>query len=591
MTSTAFQPLVSIIIPVYNGGDYLREAIDSALAQTYPNIEVIVVNDGSRDEGETDVIARSYGERIRYFHKENGGCASALNRGIEEMRGEYFSWLSHDDVYLPEKVEHQIAVLAGLENKNTILFGGWEVIDSEGRSLAMVRPEENHPIDKLNMALYPLLRGLIHGCSLLIPAIYFDRVGRFDEARPSTQDYALLFDMLRVAPIRFDPRVLIRSREHANRGTYQIPRHLQECSAMWRGFLERLTPDDMVTLEGSVPAFLVRTAEFLRQTPYAEAFDDAENRARESLKAIPISVIMPFYNRVAWTLEAVNSVLAQTHPNLELLLVDDGSRDDIEPLRLAIRDEPRVRYVRQENAGPARARNYGLTLAAGEYVAFLDSDDRFHAEKLERQLWFMVARGLVLSHTSYHCMDADGRPLEVRHAGRFSGNVFPEIIESCPIAPSTFMGLTEVLRENPFPEAFQIGEDVCWLIRLAMTHPIGGLDEPLTDFRLGPETAADNYHKQVTGLTNILSYVGSDAELVQCRQQIGGLLMRLGELFDVQDLSMQRYQDMRCEFEELQRHHLELQRKYESLLDAVTHSRVLNFAKWLRGLLPHSLRS
>ena len=591
MTSTAFQPLVSIIIPVYNGGDYLREAIDSALAQTYPNIEIVVVNDGSRDEGETDAIARSYGDRIRYFHKENGGCASALNRGIEEMRGEYFSWLSHDDVYRPEKVEHQIAVLAGLEDKNTILYGGWEVMDTEGRSLAMVRPEENHPVDKLNIPLYPLLRGLIHGCSLLIPAIYFDRVGRFDETRPSTQDYALFFDMLRVAPIRFDTRVLIRSREHPNRGTYQIPRHLQECSAMWRGFLERLTPDDMVALEGSVPAFLVRTAEFLRQTPYAEAFNDAESRAREALKSIPISVIMPFYNRLAWTLEAVNSVLGQTHANLELLLVDDGSREDLQPLRQAIQDEPRVRYVRQENAGPARARNYGLSLAAGEYVAFLDSDDRFHVEKLEKQLWFMVARGLVLSHTSYHCMDADGRPLEVRHAGRFSGKVFPEIIESCPIAPSTFMGLTEVLRENPFPEAFQIGEDVCWLIRLAMTHPIGGLDEPLTDFRLGPETAADNYHKQVIGLTNILSYVGRDPELVQCRQQIGGLLMRLGELFDVQDLSMQRYQDMRGEFEELQKHHLELQRKYESLLDAVTHSRVLNFAKWLRGLLPHSPRS
>jgi hypothetical protein len=360
---------------------------------------------------------------------------------------------------------------------------------------------------------------------------------------------------------------------------------------MWRGFLERLTPNEMVALEGSVPAFLVRTAEFLRQTPYADAFNDAESRAREALKSIPISVIMPFYNRVAWTLEAVKSVLGQTHANLELLLVDDGSRDDLEPLRQAIRDEPRVRYVRQENAGPARARNYGLRLAAGEYVAFLDSDDRFHAEKLERQLWFMVARGLDLSHTSYQCMDADDRPLEVRHAGRFSGNVFPEIIESCPIAPSTFMGLTEVLRENPFPEAFQIGEDVCWLIRLAMTHPIGGLDEPLTDFRLGPETAADNYHKQVIGLTNILSFVGGDGELVQCRQQIGGLLMRLGELFDVQDLSMQCYQDMRGEFEELQRHHLELQRKYESLLDAVTHSRVLNFAKWLRGLLPHSPRS
>lgn len=101
-----FSPLVSIVIPVYNGADYLGEAIDSALMQTYGNIEVIVVNDGSNDE--TDAIARSYGDKIRYYSKKNGGVATALNLGIENMRGEYFSWLSHDDIYMPEKIELQI---------------------------------------------------------------------------------------------------------------------------------------------------------------------------------------------------------------------------------------------------------------------------------------------------------------------------------------------------------------------------------------------------------------------------------------------------------------------------------------------------
>ena len=82
---TAFHPLVSIIIPVYNGANYMREAIDSALAQTYRNIEIIVVNDGSNDNGETERIALSYGDKIKYFHKENGGVSSALNLGIQNM--------------------------------------------------------------------------------------------------------------------------------------------------------------------------------------------------------------------------------------------------------------------------------------------------------------------------------------------------------------------------------------------------------------------------------------------------------------------------------------------------------------------------
>ena len=80
--------MISIIIPVYNGANYMKIAIDSALAQTYENTEVIVVNDGSQDNGKTEEIALSYGDKIRYFAKENGGCASALNFGISKMRGE-----------------------------------------------------------------------------------------------------------------------------------------------------------------------------------------------------------------------------------------------------------------------------------------------------------------------------------------------------------------------------------------------------------------------------------------------------------------------------------------------------------------------
>ena len=93
-----YDPKVSIIIPVYNGANYVSEAIDSALAQTYKNIEIIVVNDGSSDDGATEKIAKSYGDRIRYFAKENGGVSSALNFGIRQMTGEWFSWLSHDDL-------------------------------------------------------------------------------------------------------------------------------------------------------------------------------------------------------------------------------------------------------------------------------------------------------------------------------------------------------------------------------------------------------------------------------------------------------------------------------------------------------------
>jgi glycosyltransferase involved in cell wall biosynthesis len=90
------KPLVSIIIPCYNYGQYLGEAIDSALAQTYPNIEIVVVNDGSTDNSAS--VARSYGKKISYIYQKNSGPVAAFNTGVAASKGEYFCILGADDV-------------------------------------------------------------------------------------------------------------------------------------------------------------------------------------------------------------------------------------------------------------------------------------------------------------------------------------------------------------------------------------------------------------------------------------------------------------------------------------------------------------
>ncbi len=125
---------VSIVIPVFNGSKYLGSAIDSALSQTYPNLEVIVVNDGSDDNGRTRDCALAYGERIRYFEKPNGGVASALNLGIEQMRGDYFAWLSHDDEFLSEKIACQVEYIQRMiATEEFVFFSGFKMQDSTGR--------------------------------------------------------------------------------------------------------------------------------------------------------------------------------------------------------------------------------------------------------------------------------------------------------------------------------------------------------------------------------------------------------------------------------------------------------------------------
>lgn len=191
-----YKPLVSIVIPVYNGSNYMAEAIDSALSQTYDNIEVVVVNDGSRDDGKSDEIARSYGDKIRYFPKENGGSSSALNEGIKNMKGEWFSWLSHDDLYYKDKVQKQVEYLntlldSGIDEADVwqnILFTACDYINGDGKLIKKSKfdaeKELSDKIAKLQGNEYLICEPTkynFYGCGCLVNKKAFDKVGGFDE--------------------------------------------------------------------------------------------------------------------------------------------------------------------------------------------------------------------------------------------------------------------------------------------------------------------------------------------------------------------------------------------------------------------------
>lgn len=169
------KPLVSIIIPVYNGSNYLAECIDSALAQTYTPIEVIVVNDGSTDEGKTADVATRYGDKIRYIEQVNGGVSRALNRGIDEMRGEFFSWLSHDDLYKPRKIEVQIETIQRekLDPARTILVTGTGFIDEHGAPIRRYQRKFTGLYKADEMFRHLMLTSSLNGCALLIPRAAF----------------------------------------------------------------------------------------------------------------------------------------------------------------------------------------------------------------------------------------------------------------------------------------------------------------------------------------------------------------------------------------------------------------------------------
>jgi glycosyltransferase involved in cell wall biosynthesis len=237
----AFAPLVSIVIPVYNGADYLAVAIESALEQTYPHCEVIVINDGSTDGGETARVADSYRDRIRYFEQPNGGVATALNRGIAEMRGEYFSWLSHDDVYYPQKLETQVAWLDQHPDDvqdHAILFSDFDVINAEGTRL---RSE----LVGLKPRMACLRKYPLNGCAMLVPKRCFALVGTFNEALRTTQDYDLWFRFAERFRYVHIPQPLIQSRVHPQQGTVTIVHHGHEVDAMYVRAIDSLQDDEI----------------------------------------------------------------------------------------------------------------------------------------------------------------------------------------------------------------------------------------------------------------------------------------------------------------------------------------------------------
>ena len=195
-----YNPKVSIIIPVYNGSNYLAEAIDSALAQTYENIEIIVVNDGSNDDGVTERIAKSYGEKILYFSKENGGVSSALNYGIRQMSGEWFSWLSHDDLYTPEKIAHSVDALRVLQlqiREKTIIYTDGMLVKTDKTKIKSMHRyfKEERVYSGEEAACLMARKGALCGCCLLIHKNAFENIGFFDETLRYSQDALMWYSL------------------------------------------------------------------------------------------------------------------------------------------------------------------------------------------------------------------------------------------------------------------------------------------------------------------------------------------------------------------------------------------------------------
>jgi glycosyltransferase involved in cell wall biosynthesis len=202
-------PLVSVIIPTYNYGRFVAEAVESALAQTYRTIEVIVVDDGSTD-GTQAVLSRFAG-RIRYLFQENRGLSAARNRGIGAARGEFLGFLDADDLWDPTKIAKQVTLIERSPQVGAVYCEHIQLhVPSGETKLRRCLPELRGDIHRALLEL----KGIGTPSCVLIRRACFDKVGLFDEELRSVEDWEMWVRVSRHFEFDYVPEPLVTYRVH-----------------------------------------------------------------------------------------------------------------------------------------------------------------------------------------------------------------------------------------------------------------------------------------------------------------------------------------------------------------------------------------
>ncbi|UBF25208.1 glycosyltransferase family 2 protein [Kovacikia minuta CCNUW1] len=227
-----------------------------------------------------------------------------------------------------------------------------------------------------------------------------------------------------------------------------------------------------------------------------------------------VSIIIPAYNAMRYLPETIDSVLAQTFSNFEVLVVDDGSTDAIAEWVLQQTDG-RLKLMYQKNQGQAAARNTGIAEAKGEYIAFLDADDLWEASKLEKQVAYLDNHPTVgLVYTWIALADQAGNPTGRIVSSDAAGDVWEEIVEFNMVG----CGSTPVIRRHCFDvvgyfvPALSPSEDWDMWIRIAVQFPFGVIREPLVLYRQHPESSSSQCQLMLETSSAVIERAFADAK-------------------------------------------------------------------------------
>lgn len=401
---------ISIVIPVYNDGQYLQKSIGSILNQSLKDIEIVCVNDGSTDDS-LKILNRLSKDNncIKVFSQDNQGSAIARNKGIEESSGEYIGFLDADDFFIDEDALQRLYDVA-IKNDANMVSGNIKLVDDKGKFSPfkdldyykkddVINPEEygipwgfyksiyKHEFLKDNSIHFPdLIRGQdpvflaevlskvdkIHTVSSDVYAYYYIDGGAkcdtFRARHAHIQHFKMVFEYF--SEEKFKP---IRERF-----MYKL-----------FVFIDMMGVEGAVDTLDSIRDVFSDDAGFVRDCEnyfYAKFFNDSEMLSNLGLtRKTKISVIIPVYNAEPFLEEALSSVTSQNFKDIELICINDGSTDNsLDILKGFAKKDSRIMIIDQENCGCGASRNRAMDEASGEYIYFFDPDDYILPETFDR---------------------------------------------------------------------------------------------------------------------------------------------------------------------------------------------------------------
>ena len=391
--------LISIVIPVYNAEKYLEQCLNSIKNQTYKNFEVILVNDGSIDHSESicmDFV--KVDTRFKYFTKVNGGASSARNFGLDNVTGNYITFIDADDWVDENHLEVLINNIK--DNNSDMAVSSIKKFDNSNNFYFRVYSNEEKYLlnyNKFNrvefLVILPKLIPANNSYKVAVSKLFKKELVtdvRFDESIVYGEDLEFFFKIYNnINSISYIDEVTYVYRLHDERSSSKFGQlHMEQELAIYKKMYERIEELGLPTIHyvNTLRNLLDYRKDYLDNrdlyNEYVEFLEKIEKKITYPKELI--SIIVPIYNVSPYLQLCLESIENQTYPHFEVLLINDGSRDNSKDICLEfVERDKRFKYIEQQNTGLSAARNTGILNATGEFITFIDGDDFVESNYLE----------------------------------------------------------------------------------------------------------------------------------------------------------------------------------------------------------------